>query len=93
MGSQGGLEVHGYEASVWQALVVGFLLCRLCLSTGIPDCGIVEASFADTQLHDFVSGSEKLKELGKPLVANLDEGLWHYSRHPNYFEEQPGGGA
>ncbi|XP_015888935.2 uncharacterized protein C594.04c [Ziziphus jujuba] len=50
--------------------------------------GIVVAFFADTQLHDFVSRNEKLKELGKPLVANLDKGLWHYSRHPNYCGEQ-----
>lgn len=51
-------------------------------------CGIVVAFYADKQLHDFVSRNEKLKELGKPLAANLDEGLWQYSRHPNYFGEQ-----
>lgn len=50
--------------------------------------GIVVAYFADTQLHDFVSRNEELKELGKPAVLTLDEGLWHYSRHPNYFGEQ-----
>ncbi|XP_024983166.1 uncharacterized protein C594.04c [Cynara cardunculus var. scolymus] len=50
--------------------------------------GIIYAHFADTQLHRFVTKNEKLKEVGKPRVANLDEGLWYYSRHPNYFGEQ-----
>ncbi|CAH1440725.1 unnamed protein product [Lactuca virosa] len=54
----------------------------VCLS------GIIIAYFADTQLHTFVTKNEKLKEEGKPMVANLDEGLWYYSRHPNYFGEQ-----
>ncbi|XP_071721126.1 uncharacterized protein C594.04c [Rutidosis leptorrhynchoides] len=50
--------------------------------------GIVIAHFADTQLYTFVTKNEKLKEQGNPLVPNLDEGLWYYSRHPNYFGEQ-----
>ncbi|XP_072986439.1 uncharacterized protein C594.04c [Typha latifolia] len=50
--------------------------------------GIIMAYFADTQLHDFVSRNATLKELGAPLVPNLDKGLWQYSRHPNYFAEQ-----
>jgi steroid 5-alpha reductase family enzyme len=53
----------------------------VCLS------GIVIAYFADTQLHDFMSRNNKLKELGKPVVSVLDSGLWYYSRHPNYFGE------
>lgn len=50
--------------------------------------GITVAYFADTQLHDFVSLNERRKELSQSLVPNLDEGIWRYSRHPNYFGEQ-----
>lgn len=51
--------------------------------------GVVVAYFSDTQLYDFVSENELLKEAGKPAVSVvLDRGLWYYSRHPNYFGEQ-----
>lgn len=71
--------VHSVDKplSIWD-----FVAVLVCL------CGIVIAYFADTQLHQFVSRNEKLKELGKPVVLNLDRGLWYYSRHPNYFGEQ-----
>lgn len=50
--------------------------------------GIIIAYYADTQLHNFVTRNEKLKQLGEPVVPNLDKGIWYYSRHPNYFGEQ-----
>lgn len=50
--------------------------------------GVTVAYFGDTQLHNFVSRNTRRKQLGQALVQNLDEGLWRYSRHPNYFGEQ-----
>ncbi|XP_051213054.1 uncharacterized protein C594.04c [Lolium perenne] len=50
--------------------------------------GVVIAYFADTQLHEFVTSNEKLKQVGEPTVPTLEDGLWGYSRHPNYFGEQ-----
>lgn len=50
--------------------------------------GIITAYLADTQLHNFTTSNEKLKEVGKFTASILDEGLWCYSRHPNYVSEQ-----
>lgn len=58
------------------------------ISSAICLAGIIMAYYADTQLHEFVTGNQKLKEQGKPKIPNLDTGLWHYSRHPNYLGEQ-----
>ncbi|KAF5177487.1 Translocase of chloroplast [Thalictrum thalictroides] len=58
-------------------------------ATLICVCGIICAYFADTQLHEFLSKNDELKEQGN-LQSDpiLDKGLWWYSRHPNYFGEQ-----
>lgn len=71
--------VHSVDKplSIWDSVAAA-----VCLS------GIVIAYLADTELYGFVTRNEKLEELGKPPVANLDRGLWWYSRHPNYFGEQ-----
>lgn len=71
--------VHSIDhpINVWD-----FLAICICLS------GILIAYFADTQLYNFVTKNNKQKEVGKPMVPNLEEGLWYYSRHPNYFGEQ-----
>lgn len=59
-----------------------FVAALVCLT------GVTIAYFADTQLHKFVTRNEMLKQSGKAIVPTLDEGLWYYSRHPNYLGEQ-----
>jgi len=59
-----------------------FVAAVMCIS------GVVIAYIADTQLYKFVSRNKELKEGGKAEVPILEEGLWYYCRHPNYFGEQ-----
>ncbi|KAJ6873151.1 hypothetical protein NC651_032116 [Populus alba x Populus x berolinensis] len=59
-----------------------FVAVAVCL------CGIVIAYFADTQLHEFVTRNDKLKELGKPTVPNLDRGLWYVLAYVTVLVEQ-----
>ncbi|KAH6789194.1 3-oxo-5-alpha-steroid 4-dehydrogenase [Perilla frutescens var. frutescens] len=54
----------------------------VCLS------GVTTAYLADTQLYNFGRRNERLKKGGQVVVPVLEEGLWRYSRHPNYFGEQ-----
>ena len=42
--------------------------------------GLVIETFADLQKYRFINNAENKGEW-------IDEGLWHYSRHPNYFGE------
>lgn len=63
--------------SIWDT--VAALLCG---------AGIVMAYFADTQLHAFMSKNQTLRDLGAPPIPVLREGVWKYSRHPNYVGEQ-----
>ncbi|KAK6115734.1 hypothetical protein DH2020_008003 [Rehmannia glutinosa] len=75
-----------YGKNWWWASFFAIYLSQQCALTVLP------LRISPTQLHNFVSRNENLKHLGKALVPNLDEGLWRYSRHPNYFVSNYGGG-
>ncbi|KAG8389857.1 hypothetical protein BUALT_Bualt01G0022400 [Buddleja alternifolia] len=68
------VHIKNNQLNIW-----GLVVALVCVTSGTI------AYFADTQLHNFVARNEKLKHLGHELVPNLDEGLWSYSRHANYF--------
>ena len=59
--------------------VFDVLAVVLCVS------GLVVAYVSDTQLHRFMEANERRPAGSK--VAVLEEGLWRYSRRPNYFGE------
>lgn len=58
------------------------------LATLLAVLGIVGAYISDTQLAAYVATNRRRHEAGEPIVPILREGIWQYSRHPNYFFEQ-----
>lgn len=50
--------------------------------------GLTTGFFADNQLRTFMLRNEAARNAGRKPVLILEEGLWRYSRHPNYFGEQ-----
>jgi len=70
----------GFRARAFGAWDVG--LCVLAL------LGLAIANAADTRLDAFVRDNEARQARGDARRALLEEGIWRYSRHPNYFGEQ-----
>lgn len=50
--------------------------------------GIIYAAFADTQLRAFMINNEDRKAKGEKPILIMEQGVWRYSRHPNYVGEQ-----
>jgi len=50
--------------------------------------GLFTAWLSDNQLRSFMLRNEDLVKRGLPRVPLIENGLWNYSRHPNYFGEQ-----
>ncbi|WP_290652531.1 DUF1295 domain-containing protein [Aquisalimonas sp.] len=66
-----GARAHDAEVMLWPLVVAGMALWLV---------GLVWETVADAQLARFKSHPENRGRV-------MDEGLWRYSRHPNYFGE------
>ena len=76
------LPIYAVHNSSIEWGILDFLVSCLCI------LGITIGYVSDTQLYNFVEKNRILKQLGAPPIPVLDNGLWYYSRHPNYFGEQ-----
>lgn len=79
----------GLTVPIWYAVSVDAPWSWIdSLATAGAILGLVVAYFADTQLREFMVENERREAAKEPKVLILDSGVWHYSRHPNYFGEQ-----
>lgn len=76
------IAVYLASLSLYPALFVKGTAFNLLDLVGvmITSAAIIIESVADKQLRDFIQEREDTEKI-------MDEGLWHYSRHPNYFGE------
>jgi len=70
------IHTHNYSWNLVDTIAV--VVCSI---------GLITAYVADTQLHKYMKKNQELVKAGRKKVLILDRGLWHYSRHPNYFGE------
>jgi steroid 5-alpha reductase family enzyme len=49
--------------------------------------GFLIEVFSDRQLAQYIYKKETAKKEGRKIARFCNEGLWRYSRHPNYFGE------
>jgi len=83
--------LFGITAPIYAAVThprppFGTLTDLIGLATSL--LGIVIAHSADTTLRNFMVENERRIERGQPKILILQQGLWQYSRHPNYVGEQ-----